>query len=128
MDADVERLVREERLVAAAELAASRGDHATASTLYERACAFASAAREALAAATVVAFVPTTRFAIDLDYADSGPIHGVLAAFSAGHESADYGARVTLVVRVPSEREAAFSTAVRDATGGRASAQPIPLS
>lgn len=50
MDADVERLVREERLVAAAELAASRGDHATASTLYERACAFASAAREALAA------------------------------------------------------------------------------
>lgn len=89
---------------------------------------YASAAREALAAATVVAFVPTTRFAIDLDYADSGPIHGVLAAFSAGHESADYGARVTLVVRVPSEREAAFSTAVRDATGGRASAQPIPLS
>ena len=49
MDADVERLVREERLVAAAELAASRGDHATACALYERACDFGRAAREALA-------------------------------------------------------------------------------
>ena len=48
MDPDVQRLVREERLVAAAELASSRGDSATASTLFERACEFRHASEEAL--------------------------------------------------------------------------------
>lgn len=48
MDPDVQRLVREERLVAAAELASSRGDARTASTLFERACEFRRAADEAL--------------------------------------------------------------------------------
>jgi len=47
MDADVERLVREERLVQAAELASSRGDSKTASALFERACDFKRAAAEA---------------------------------------------------------------------------------
>ncbi len=50
MDADVERLVREQRLVQAAELAASRGDARTASQLFERACDFKRAARLALEA------------------------------------------------------------------------------
>ncbi len=48
MDLDVQRLVREERLVAAAELASSRGDSATASSLFERACEFRRASEEAL--------------------------------------------------------------------------------
>ena len=48
MDPDVQRLVREERLVAAAELASARGDSATASTLFERACEFRHASEEAL--------------------------------------------------------------------------------
>ena len=39
MDEEVARLVREERLVEAAELASSRGDARTASTLFERASA-----------------------------------------------------------------------------------------
>ncbi|MBX3188480.1 MAG: serine/threonine protein kinase [Labilithrix sp.] len=47
MDPEVERLVREERLVAAAELAASRGDARTASALFERACDFRRASEEA---------------------------------------------------------------------------------
>ena len=38
MDDDIARLVREERLVAAAELASQRGDARTASALFERAC------------------------------------------------------------------------------------------
>lgn len=50
MDEDVARLVREERLVEAAELASSRGDARAASTLFERACDFDRAAREALRA------------------------------------------------------------------------------
>jgi eukaryotic-like serine/threonine-protein kinase len=50
VDAEVEALVREERLVEAAELAASRGDPRTASALLERACDFGRAAEYALAA------------------------------------------------------------------------------
>jgi serine/threonine protein kinase len=47
-DPEVERLVREERLLQAAELAASRGDSRTASSLFERACDFRRAAEHAL--------------------------------------------------------------------------------
>lgn len=47
MDADVERLVREERLREAAELASSRGDARTACDLFERACDFRAAAAAA---------------------------------------------------------------------------------
>jgi serine/threonine-protein kinase len=48
VDADIERLVREERLLEAAALASERGDARTASTLYERACDWTRASREAL--------------------------------------------------------------------------------
>jgi serine/threonine-protein kinase len=51
MDPDVERLVREQRLVAAAELAAQKGDPRTASALFERACEFRRAAEAAVQAA-----------------------------------------------------------------------------
>jgi len=50
LDADVAKLVAEERLQEAALLAASRGDARTACDLYERACAFAKAAEHALLA------------------------------------------------------------------------------
>lgn len=50
VDPDVAQLVREERLLEAARLAAGRGDARTASLLYERACAFGDAAGEALRA------------------------------------------------------------------------------
>jgi serine/threonine-protein kinase len=48
MDPDVERLVREERLLEAASLASDQGDARTASLLYERACDWTRAAAEAL--------------------------------------------------------------------------------
>ena len=47
---DVARLVREERIVEAAELASKNGDAPLASELFERACDWARAAREALLA------------------------------------------------------------------------------
>jgi serine/threonine-protein kinase len=50
LDADVAELVRAERLVEAAQLASARGDPALACKLYDRACAWALAAREALRA------------------------------------------------------------------------------
>ncbi|MBX3225138.1 MAG: protein kinase [Labilithrix sp.] len=48
MDPDVARLVREERLLEAAELASARGDVRTASALFERACDFKRAAELAV--------------------------------------------------------------------------------
>ena len=47
MDEDVARLAREERIIEAAELAASRGDARTASELFERGCAWGRAAEQA---------------------------------------------------------------------------------
>jgi serine/threonine-protein kinase len=50
VDEDITRLVREERLLEAAELASSRGNARTASDLFERACDFKRAAEHALRA------------------------------------------------------------------------------
>jgi serine/threonine-protein kinase len=47
MDPEIAELVRQERVVEAAELASSRGDARTASTLFERACDWKRAALEA---------------------------------------------------------------------------------
>jgi eukaryotic-like serine/threonine-protein kinase len=49
MDPDISRLVQEQRLVEAGELASARGDPRTASALFERACDFRRAAEEAIA-------------------------------------------------------------------------------
>jgi hypothetical protein len=48
VDADIVELVRASRILDAAELASSRGDARTASALFERACDWLRAAREAL--------------------------------------------------------------------------------
>src|SRR5450432_1605154 len=45
---DVAKLVRGERILEAAAISSARGDARTASELYERACDFGSAAREAV--------------------------------------------------------------------------------
>jgi serine/threonine-protein kinase len=58
MDPEVERLVKEQRLVAAAELASSKGDPRTASALFERACEFRRAAEEAIRAGDFARALP----------------------------------------------------------------------
>ncbi len=58
MDSDVARLVRDQRLVAAAELASSRGDARTASELFERACEFRRASDEAVRAGDFARALP----------------------------------------------------------------------
>lgn len=87
---------------------------------------YGDAARAVLAAARVVAFVPTTRLVVTFDYAFSGAIQGAFAAFAVTQEHAAYGTDVTIVVRVPSERRPAFEAAVRDATAGRARTERVP--
>ena len=58
MDPDIERLVKEERLAAAGELAGVRGDAALASELYERACAWRKAAECVLGKVRVCGMAP----------------------------------------------------------------------
>ncbi len=85
---------------------------------------YGDAARGVLAEARVVLFVPPTRLAVTFDYALSGAVQGVFAAFAAAHEDAAYGTDVCIVVRVPSARRVAFEAAVRDASAGRARVEP----
>lgn len=80
---------------------------------------YGDTARALLAACSSIVFVPTTRLAISFDYLHSGAVQGVLSAFQAGHEGADYTTEVRLVVRVASDRVTAMEAALRDATGGR---------
>ncbi|MBC7977008.1 MAG: YigZ family protein [Myxococcales bacterium] len=61
---------------------------------------YTEAARQVLAAARAIVFVPTTVVALRFDYPDSGPVQGVLAGCRATHEHADYGEHVDMVVRV----------------------------
>ena len=70
MDPDVEKLVREQRLLEAGELASKRGDARTASTLFERACSFARAAREALRANDFARALPLALEGKALDVAE----------------------------------------------------------
>ena len=58
MDSDVARLVRDQRLLEAAELASSRGDARTASELFERACEFCRASDEAYLAGDFARALP----------------------------------------------------------------------
>lgn len=81
---------------------------------------YGDAARAVLAAVVAVPFVPTSRYRVAFDYTLSGAVQGVLAAYAAQHEGADYGAEVTLTVSLESARRAAFEAALRDASAGRA--------
>lgn len=83
MDSEVARLISEQRLAAAAELASEKGDARTASELFERACSFARAAEEALRA-----FDPERALALAADAEDdtiaSEAVRRVLAKGMAG--------------------------------------------
>jgi serine/threonine-protein kinase len=85
MDADVDRLVREQRLVEAAELAASRGDPATASQLFERACDFKRAGRAALAAGA-----PARALPLALEGKDDETAAAALPAVAADEAAAEH--------------------------------------
>ncbi len=65
MDDDVAKLVREERIAAAATLAAARGDPTTASELFERACEWRRAAEEAMRAGDPARALPLAVVARD---------------------------------------------------------------
>ncbi|MFO0744726.1 MAG: YigZ family protein [Myxococcota bacterium] len=82
--------------------------------------AYGDAARAALDAAEIVSAVPMTSVHVSFEYALSGPIQGVLAAFGLAPSQADYGADVAMDLPCPVARVAALVAALGDASAGRA--------
>jgi serine/threonine-protein kinase len=70
MDADIAELVKSERIVAAAELAAHRGQGALASELFERACEWRRAGQWALSAGDAARALPLAVMAGDASTAE----------------------------------------------------------
>ncbi|WP_135303580.1 IMPACT family protein [Haloarcula amylovorans] len=80
---------------------------------------YSRAVKEGVDAAGVVEAVPHERFAVTVEYDDSGSVRGLLE--SAGVEfDADYAADVTFSVRVPQSEGATLRDRIRSATSGRA--------
>ncbi|MBV0925729.1 IMPACT family protein [Halomicroarcula limicola] len=80
---------------------------------------YSRAIKEGVDAAGVVESVPHERFAVTVEYDDSGSVRGLLE--SAGVEfDADYAADVTFAVRVPESEGASLRDRIRSATSGRA--------
>lgn len=87
--------------------------------------AYGGAVADALTTVSVVVRPVVVTFAVDLPYDLTGPVEGVLAAWSAVVVDATYGAAVELVVTVAAEGAAGFAAAegfvaaLREATSGR---------
>jgi uncharacterized YigZ family protein len=80
--------------------------------------AYARAVTAAVDDAGVERERPHERFAAVVDYDDSGTVRGVLESAGVAFE-ADYDARVSFSVRVPSEAAADLRDRLRSATSGR---------
>ncbi|WP_267641173.1 IMPACT family protein [Haloarchaeobius amylolyticus] len=81
--------------------------------------AYSRAVKEAVDDAGVVEERPHERFAITVDYDDSGSVRGILESEGVDFE-ADYEARVSFDVRVAVADGAALRDRIRSATSGRA--------
>ncbi len=107
MDDDVAGLVREERIVAAAELASARGDARTASELFERACAWQRAAVEAARCGDV-----GRALLLAVDGGDD-----VLALAHVAEVAADASASARVTAQLERRGKSAWAARVLEATG-----------
>ncbi len=81
--------------------------------------AYSRAVKEGLDAAGIIEERPHERFAVVVDYDDSGTVRGIVE--SAGVEfDADYEEQVTIAVRAPVENADDLRDRIRSATSGRA--------
>jgi uncharacterized YigZ family protein len=81
--------------------------------------AYGRGVKVAVADAGIVEREPHERFAVTLDYDDSGTVRGILEGTAADFEAA-YEATVTFDVAVPASEAAALRDRIRSATSGRA--------
>jgi uncharacterized YigZ family protein len=81
--------------------------------------AYSRGVKEALDDAGIVEEVPHERFAVTVDYDDSGTVRGLLESADCEFE-ADYAERVAFAVRAPVADAAGLRDRIRSATSGRA--------
>jgi len=81
--------------------------------------AYSRAVKEGLDEAGVVEERPHERFAVVVDYDDSGTVRGIIESADVEFE-ADYEERVTIAVRAPVEDADDLRDRIRSATSGRA--------
>jgi tetratricopeptide (TPR) repeat protein len=112
MDADILELVRQERLIDAAELASRRGRFAEASSLFERACDWSRAAAEAL-----LANEPRRALELALQARD-----GVLAERAFAAAAGDPRAHETLAPYLLARGHAAWAARLYETAGRDAEA------
>jgi uncharacterized YigZ family protein len=86
--------------------------------------AYSRAVKEAVDDAGVVEEKPRVRFAVTVEYDDSGTVRGVLERAAGADEAvsfeADYEQRVTFAVRAPVDTAPDLKDRLRSATSGRA--------
>jgi uncharacterized YigZ family protein len=80
---------------------------------------YSRAVKQGVDAAGVVESVPHERFSITVTYDDSGSVRSLLESAAVDFE-ADYGAKVTFAVRVPTAEGSDLRDRVRSTTSGRA--------
>ncbi|MFB6250287.1 MAG: YigZ family protein [Halobellus sp.] len=81
--------------------------------------AYSRGVKDAVDAAGVVETVPHERFAVTVDYDDSGTVRGLIESADVAFD-ADYGTDVSFEVRAAVEEAAALRDRIRSATSGRA--------
>lgn len=81
---------------------------------------YSRAVKDAVDAAGVVEEVPTHRFAVTVEYDDSGTVRGILESSDCEFDAA-YESDVAFDVKVPVDESAELQDRIRSATSGRAS-------
>jgi uncharacterized YigZ family protein len=81
--------------------------------------AYSRAVKDAIDDAGVVETVPHERFAVTVEYDDSGTVRGLIESADVEFD-ADYDADVSFEIRAPIEQAAALRDRIRSATSGRA--------
>ena len=87
--------------------------------------AYTAAVQAGLAASTILESRDGAVLSIDADYTDVGRLQYLIGQRQIAVLSSQYEERVRMEVVLPREEEAAFLTAVADATGGRAKVERI---
>ncbi|WP_276299343.1 IMPACT family protein [Halorussus lipolyticus] len=86
---------------------------------------YSSAVKDAIEDAGITEERPHERFAITVEYDDSGTVRGILESEDADFE-ADYGERADFEVRVPKAEGEGLRDRIRSATSGRADIDDDP--
>ena len=86
--------------------------------------AYSHAASLAVGAAHVLAMAPCVQLCLECDYSFYGRLANLLPDFHVQTEASDFGAAVTLTLRIRADRLPAFEKALTEASNGQVTAVP----